>query len=484
MPNARLTQADFYGQPNPDTIQTRTGPTTVASFGQVPLAISGMQLAEIQKQRAETQKAIKDFDINSGIGNAPSPYQRNFKNLAMTDMDTFLRKAIQLHGGNKAEAVKELMDQTSELNAAWRKRSTQWEAIGQQAQFKFKQASDLLDAAKTGKIQVSPDAMKVAQEALNGIGEFGGPKGGDVMELTDTLKRFDQIMSREAYIQDFAIPGIEAHMAEKGITPKTTRNEYGQKITTYGKEKDLSLFREQAAKDMAWRGIGEGSTMEERIKNNKKALDAALPSDQEVQIAITNPHAPSSSSSSADARPKPAISTGMSPASRYDLGNTGSAGQGVPSTMVPTLSFSEKVGDKMVPMAPREFDGPSGQVKIQAPEFKYISGHWRIVGRGTGTTNEARDVVGAAPTRGSISSAKGQSNGSTEYEVTKQREGRMEFLDYEKNIPRVKSYLGEDFDIWNVVREKAQQKGQAWDQAAFDKLPNGTRQKVMDYLFQ
>lgn len=484
MPEVRLTNQDFYGQPNPDTIQTRTGPVPVASYGQVPLGVLGMQMAKTQQERAKTRDAIENFDLYSGIGKAPTPYQRNFNELATRDMDQFLSKVVNMYGGDRAAAVRDLSDKTSDLNMRWRKRSAQWEQIGQQAEFKFKQASDLLDAAETGKIQLSDDGRKVAQEALNGIGEFGGPNGGDVMELAETLRRFDQIMSREQYINDFALPGIEAHMKERGIAPTTTRNKYGQRVTTYGTEKDLAPFREQAAKDMAWRGIGEGNTVKERIANNLKALEAALPSDQEIKVDVSNPPSSSSSGSGSTVQPKMKVSTGMSMASRLNLGES----QNVVTkpdqrswTMVPTISFSEEVGDKSMPMAPRVFDGAAGQVTIEAPELKYVQGHWRIVGRSRNVINESTDVDESVS--GARSRVRGGS-GATDKEQTSSKEGRMEFLDYDKNLPRIRTYLGDDFDVWSVVRQKAEEKGQVWDQAAFDKLPNGTRQKVVEYLFK
>lgn len=473
-------QRDFYPDPQVRQFGFDTGLVPVAHAGQVPLGILANQLAEKQRQKKELDAQLRGFDPYGGIGNAPDPYQQNFGRLARADMDKYIADVAHQYGGDQRMAVKAILSDPT-LNRNFKNRAAQWNDTGTAAKHWFAQAQDYIDSVEQKGYQADPEAYQMAHNMRNAIGEFGGPNGGDVMELNKLGREFEKHMSRELYVKSYLTKALTDYAGKTPIEPKTTVQN-GQRITTYGDRQVLQPFWEQQADAMASKQIGPGDNYQERFKNNLEYMRKMFPEDVDLKIHVTPPHYAKESGDGKGPEGKLAVSVGLTPNRTSDPQRAEAYkwGLGTGTDNVPTIGLSEDTGGKFKQLAPRTFSESRGtdtrQTTLNAPQLKFINGEWMIVGTDV-NSNDVQELE-------KVTAEQGDDSADVQRLKQKISEGKMKFLPVKDNMPQLKSYLGNDFSTERLTQQQAAAKGIEWDQAKFDSYTKEQKQKIMTKLFE
>lgn len=263
----RPVQEDF-GQVDVRRGQYDTGMVPTVNV-QLPFAaLANRQQATAQK-RAALDKKIADFDLYAGIGKAPDPYMPAFGKLARGGMNQFVQEiADALYEGDTAQATRAIATDP-ELNNRWRARAAEYEELGTRGQYWFKLAQDYVEAYEADPTDKDPEDYRQAMAALQGIGEFGGPNGPSIEELSQKGRRLESVASRQALFNNMK-PVLDLAMQElqeAGTISREMGNMIGLRETNV---KNYDELIDRLSNDWYRSGIGESA------EDNKKWLKARL----------------------------------------------------------------------------------------------------------------------------------------------------------------------------------------------------------------
>lgn len=476
------TDADFYATPDMVRGQGAEGPIITARAPYVSMGVLANRQAELDRKKEQLAKDRLAFDPYSGIGKASDRYQPAFQKYATGEIDRYRKeRADALYGGDLQK-----MDDAIRTNpyekAAFQRFVGGLEATGTANQDLVKRVSEVMSDVMQDKKQLTPEEQKVYSDYLNVQDQNGVPiRGTNSQEFLVKQRAAEALVSQNEWNDKMLRPA--ATNALQTITqnrPVQKDPKTGKWLLTTEETSNWDAFKDQSAK------YGVEHDIFKSEKEAKDFLDAHYPTSVKETEKYMNPVPPpkgskkGSGSGSTDGKIR--FSTGLTPTKITDEQRTERYGGVIgPSTEnVPTISLSEDTGGKFKQLTPRTFDMRDGvetrQVTLASPQIKFIDGEWNVVGTPVSDmdTQKLQDVLDAG----------GADDPRYVAMVQKILNGKTQKISLDDATPYLKSYLGDDFSVDDIVSKKAAEKGYDWDQSKFDGWTKDQKQKAMTNLFK
>lgn len=474
------TDADFYATPDMVRGQGAEGPIITARAPYVSMGVLANRQAELDRKKEQLAKDRLAFDPYSGIGKASDPYQPAFQKYATGEIDRYRKeRADALYGGD-LQKMDDAIRTNPQEGAAFKRFAGGIEAIGIANKGLHKQVADTYADVMAGTKQLPPDMLKEFADFLSVQDENGVPiKGTNSQELLMKHRNADALASNLTWYDKIAQPSLAQALQTIVTSGPITRDKSGKLLLT---EQEIKTF--DGAKDALVDQSMQAGQFDGDRKKARAFLDAMLPTSIKTTVKMENPvPAPSGSgrgSGSTDGKIR--FSSGLTPTKVTDEQRTERYGGviGPATENVPTISLSEDTGGKFKQLTPRTFDMRDGvetrQVTLASPQIKFIDGEWNVVGTPVSDmdTQKLQDVLDAG----------GADDPRYVAMVQKILNGKTQKISLDDATPYLKSYLGDDFSVDDIVSKKAAEKGYDWDQSKFDGWTKDQKQKAMTNLFK
>lgn len=394
----RYTQRDFYG--NNPTI-TATDPVGrqmyVPSYGEVPYAILGSQMQELQKQKA-ANKAKQEALFAPKLNDTAPQYQQEFATQANNTIQDFIQGQIDSFGGDRSRALDYLTnDPKGKLEYAALTRNLN--ALSSEVKYVADAALEKQTAVSKGLEKYStPEEKEYVERIIRGYSNIGTDKQGDLQQLVNDSRALTRVMSREKYFTENVVPAMNIISQDtesvgkpywsggRWILPVTDRKNYDQAIDGFAREMTIGGQFDHVDEAKEWLG----RFMQPEVK---------------VQAIVRDPI---TSSSSGESKPTAAslatVDYSQMPANLFrgtiTDPKTGKTTEGdlkpTPGATMeyPTLNLVDVVsGRGQTPFA-REFRGRDGVVFMHPTRIMDINGTLFIVGKKTGQQRTAAKKAG------------------------------------------------------------------------------------------
>lgn len=465
-----ISNQDIVPHPDPRTI-THAGQSFSQPAFQLGYAAVGSRLQEMERQRQDLIKSAQALTAEDNREKVAPQYARSYNSFVDRTQQDFLGSMIARYGSEQRAWEKIAKDPT--IRRQWEQLHRDNNEIGRVINYDVGEAEKYLTGVGTGQYRFSPQAVQSSQDLIQGYGQLGAQGLGDLQQLMGIGNEYRKHTTPEYTFNKAGIDDRVAKFAQERYQGLKHDKEGRLMFTTWEQKKDFDTQISQLANEW-YPAFADQYSKEEFTQ----WLHDRYPSQVELHVqsrAIPQPKS-SGSGSGKDKEGTLSFSTGLSPWNRAKSGQMGSAFVGALSEDVPTISVSESTGGKAKQLAPRTFDTRGGQVTISAPELKFVDGEWMVTGR---NLND-KDIRKIEETS--------EQFGADSEEVTRVAddlsEGKMISVRASNNMPRLKSYFGNDFSIDKIVIDRADEKGIEWDQKAFDSFTPEKRQKIMTALFK
>lgn len=306
-PDVRAYPSSFQQDDNPNVFQFREGNVYVPHAGNLAMDLLYNRGAEITKRKQAIDDQIKNFDLYANIGKAPTDYEKNFRQLAVNDLNSFRKNLADTYYGGDTRAADKAILSDPTMNRAWKERSKQWEIFGRQAQERFDDAANFKALYEAGKVERSPLAQRRYETALNVLratGNFGANGQGDPGEIIRGWDRADQQQSLEQWIKEQVMPNAKYALQTLQDRGELVKGPNGFRFFNEDKRKSFEQLRDYARRealswgypaedvDIALKGVFPDSYIEETKVIQPRAAKGKSGGSNEVAYSATYEHAP------------------------------------------------------------------------------------------------------------------------------------------------------------------------------------------------
>lgn len=203
----RLTDAGFGWAVGPQDFNpngfrpNETRSTGVGKYGGSPLfaatyafpdSVVASRMKSIGDRRAALDEAMQRFNPMAGVEDVNAPeYRDSFGRGVMDDIHGYMGSVIDQWG--EEEGYRRLMSGSTPEGAGIQQRAHHWTTVARQINQATKSADAVIEGAKTGALQVSPELYRQAEELRYKLGQRAGQN--DPEELAKTMQTFNANVS-------------------------------------------------------------------------------------------------------------------------------------------------------------------------------------------------------------------------------------------------------------------------------------------------